>query len=35
MGGATPQANQWYDNLQISPSGLLRNLYQADTPEAQ
>ncbi|MCO4204403.1 tetratricopeptide repeat protein [Aeromonas taiwanensis] len=35
VGGATPQANQWYDNLQLSPSGLLRNLYQADTPEAQ
>ncbi|WP_434667915.1 VWA domain-containing protein [Aeromonas sp. NJAU223] len=34
-GSADPQVNQWYDNLQVSPSILLHNLYQADTQEAQ
>jgi Ca-activated chloride channel homolog len=32
---ANPQLEQWYDNVQLSPAGLLRNLYQADAPEGQ
>ena len=27
-----PQVNQWYQNLTISPSGLLENLYRSETP---
>ena len=34
-GSANPQLEQWYDNVQLSPAGLLRNLYQADAQEGQ
>jgi Ca-activated chloride channel family protein len=27
--GDAPQVNQWYDNLTLSPSGLLENLYHS------
>lgn len=32
--GATPQLTQWYDNLSLSPGGLLENLYHSAPEEA-
>ncbi|WP_337023028.1 MULTISPECIES: VWA domain-containing protein [unclassified Pantoea] len=29
---ASPQINQWYQNLILSPSGLLENLYHSESP---
>lgn len=29
-----PQVNQWFDNLNVSPSGLLENLYRSGPQEA-
>lgn len=31
---AAPQVNQWYDNLSLSPGGLLENLYHSPPAEA-
>ena len=31
--GNSPQVNQWYDNLSLSPSGLLENLYNSAPAE--
>ncbi|CAI2031898.1 MULTISPECIES: vWA domain-containing protein [Serratia] len=31
--GNSPQVNQWYDNLSLSPSGLLENLYRSAPAE--
>lgn len=33
--GTSPQLNQWYDNLSLSPSGLLENLYHSAPAEAK
>lgn len=30
---STPQVEQWFDNLEVSPSGLLENLYRANTEQ--
>ncbi|MCS4271534.1 MULTISPECIES: tetratricopeptide repeat protein [Raoultella] len=30
---SSPQINQWFENLEVSPSGLLENLYRANTQE--
>lgn len=30
---SSPQVNQWFENLEVSPSGLLENLYRANTEE--
>lgn len=37
VAGGTPQLNQWYDNLQVSPAGLLESLYRntAANPQEQ
>lgn len=32
--GSTPQLEQWYDNLTLSPADLLETLYRNDTTEA-
>lgn len=32
--GTAPQLNQWFDNLQVSPSGLLESLYRNGPQEA-
>ncbi len=32
--GGAPQLNQWYENLQVSPSGLLESLYRNGAQEA-
>lgn len=34
VASANPQLDQWYENLTISPSELLENLYRADPQEA-
>ncbi|KAA8673405.1 VWA domain-containing protein [Pantoea dispersa] len=31
-GHAAPQVSQWYDNLSLSPGGLLENLYRQESP---
>ncbi|MFG6655118.1 VWA domain-containing protein [Scandinavium sp. M-37] len=31
--GSSPQLNQWYENLQVSPSGLLESLYRNGAQE--
>lgn len=33
--GGSPQLNQWYDNLQVSPAGLLQSLYRNDSSGSQ
>ncbi|WP_334653344.1 VWA domain-containing protein [Klebsiella michiganensis] len=33
--GGNPQVNQWYENLSVSPSGLLENLYRTQSGEQQ
>ena len=33
VASSSPQVNQWFDNLEVSPSGLLENLYRANTEE--
>jgi Ca-activated chloride channel family protein len=33
--GNSPQVNQWYDNLSLSPSGLLENLYNSAPAEGK
>lgn len=33
VAGSSPQINQWFENLEVSPSGLLENLYRANTEE--
>ncbi|MGB9097274.1 vWA domain-containing protein [Erwinia sp.] len=33
--GTSPQVNQWYENLSLSPSGLLENLYNSAPAEAK
>lgn len=35
MAGAPTPAQQWYDNISLSPGGLLENLYRASPAEAQ
>lgn len=30
---AAPQLNQWFENLQVSPSGLLESLYRNGAQE--
>lgn len=35
VAGANPQVNQWYENLAVSPSGLLENLYRTQPGEAE
>lgn len=32
---AAPQVSQWYDNLQVSPAGLLESLYRNGPPPVQ
>lgn len=34
MASSSPQVNQWFENLEVSPSGLLENLYRSNTEEA-
>jgi Ca-activated chloride channel family protein len=34
-GAVPPQLNQWYENLQISPTGLLENIYRTESASAQ
>lgn len=34
MTSSSPQVNQWFENLEVSPSGLLENLYRSNTEEA-
>ena len=33
--GGNPQVNQWYENLSVSPSGLLENLYRTQSGDQQ
>ncbi|MCT4712952.1 tetratricopeptide repeat protein [Enterobacteriaceae bacterium H11S18] len=33
VAGSSPQVNQWFENLEVSPSGLLENLYRANPEE--
>ena len=33
VASSSPQVNQWFDNLEVSPSSLLENLYRANTEE--
>ncbi|HID8544192.1 TPA: vWA domain-containing protein, partial [Escherichia coli] len=35
IAGGNPQINQWYENLAVSPSGLLENLYRTQSGDAQ
>ncbi len=35
IAGGNPQMNQWYENLNVSPSGLLENLYRTQPGDDQ
>ncbi|AFJ48865.1 tetratricopeptide repeat protein [Shimwellia blattae] len=35
VAGGNPQINQWYENLAVSPAGLLENLYRTQPGDAQ
>lgn len=35
VAGNTPQVSQWYENLTVSPSGLLENLYRTQPGGAE
>ena len=35
IAGGNPQVNQWYENLTVSPSGLLESLYRTQSGEGQ
>ena len=35
IAGGNPQVNQWYENLAVSPSGLLESLYRTQSGENQ
>lgn len=35
VAGTPTPAQQWYDNISLSPGGLLENLYRSSPPEAQ
>lgn len=35
IAGNNPQVNQWYENLAVSPAGLLENLYRSQTGDEQ
>lgn len=34
VAGGNPQVNQWYENLTVSPAGLLENLYRTPSGDA-
>ncbi|MCT4714257.1 tetratricopeptide repeat protein [Enterobacteriaceae bacterium H18W14] len=33
VASSSPQVNQWFENLNVSPAGLLENLYRSNTEE--